>query len=680
MGAGMSVGNSAKSWRRRIGLPLALVGLASAWLLIGTSSAAAPNAWGLTGSEFQTRDGNLVVESDSGDYDWDYLNNNAGDNSESTKPDTFTVTMNADKDSGAGDDSFGNGTKEDSPVPSVVNGSIPPNKSDLMEFGSWVERNADGQFLHLFWSRVQDPSGTTNMDFELNEKACPKAVDPPPSTTYRQYCSANGITPVRTAGDLLITYDVSRGGSSALIGLKQWNGSAWETDTLAADKALGGINTTAIDPASALTGKKYSLRTFGEASIDLSEIFTENVCDSFGSAYLKSRSSDSFTSAIKDFIAPIPVNVSNCGQIVIEKRDDSFSPVAGATFAVYDSATPSQPVVQASAKLSAAINAATSTVTIAVDDVDKIPAHTALVRVESEWMRVTGRSATADTLTVERAANRLPTSSTSPAAHAVDTVVEAIASCTTAGSADATTPGVTGKVATCTVPDLLFGSYQVWETKAPAGYQISSVAAPATLTRTSPKAVVPVKDNRAPASIAVTKTDDSDNPLAGAVFYLYRDTDDDNKLTTVDVKTTYTCTTSTTAPESGTCTIGGILEPGEYILHEEAPPTGFGSAADYAITVALGTPYAPPTFVDPRHYTVIVLVCRESDSTLQASRVTLGGATTTTPTTLPSAGPSEAEVCGSGGLAGLTGTSVYPDQVKGTYAPSIVIPSPSPST
>jgi hypothetical protein len=33
---------------------------------------------------------------------------------------------------------------------------------------------------------------------------------------------------------------------------------------------------------------------------------------SFGRAYLKSRSSDSFTSEIKDFIAPLPISVSNC--------------------------------------------------------------------------------------------------------------------------------------------------------------------------------------------------------------------------------------------------------------------------------------------------------------------------------------------------------------------------------
>jgi hypothetical protein len=57
-----------------------------------------------------------------------------------------------------------------------VTGSIPPNKSELKVFGVHTEvgtasaANPTGKFLQLLWSRVQNPSGTTNMDFELNQK------------------------------------------------------------------------------------------------------------------------------------------------------------------------------------------------------------------------------------------------------------------------------------------------------------------------------------------------------------------------------------------------------------------------------------------------------------------------------------------------------------------------------
>jgi hypothetical protein len=47
------------------------------------------------------------------------------------------------------------------------------------------------------------------------------------------------------------------------------------------------------------------------------------VCEHFGDAWLKSRSSgSSFTSDMKDFIAPIPINISNCGTVIIHKQTD----------------------------------------------------------------------------------------------------------------------------------------------------------------------------------------------------------------------------------------------------------------------------------------------------------------------------------------------------------------------
>ena len=65
-----------------------------------------------------------------------------------------------------------------------MSGSIPPNKSDLKAFGVYTETgevtlgNPTGKFLELLWTRVQDPSGTTNMDFELNQKLCDLNANP----------------------------------------------------------------------------------------------------------------------------------------------------------------------------------------------------------------------------------------------------------------------------------------------------------------------------------------------------------------------------------------------------------------------------------------------------------------------------------------------------------------------
>ena len=63
-------------------------------------------------------------------------------------------------------------------------------------------------------------------------------------------------------------------------------------------------------------------------------------CVSFGSAYLKSRSSDSFTAALKDFIAPTPTGLNNCGSLKIVKTKKhaeatpTTQPHAGVVFTV----------------------------------------------------------------------------------------------------------------------------------------------------------------------------------------------------------------------------------------------------------------------------------------------------------------------------------------------------------
>ncbi|GGI48111.1 hypothetical protein BCL57_002825 [Agromyces flavus] len=224
----------------------------------------------------------------------------------------------ADKDSGAGDDSFGQGSKEDTPVPTVVDGSIPPNKSDLKNFGLYLEETTGDDFLHLFWHRVQDPTGTTNMDFEFNKS---------------KTLTSNGVTPVRSEGDLLIQYDLTSGGTHPELFLSEWvtEGSASQCE--AANKvpcwgdrvnlttsglATGSINTSPILAGEADGLGAISARTFGEATVNFSAIAGDD-CVAFGSAYLKSRSSDSFTAAMKDFIAPTPTNINNCGALVISK-------------------------------------------------------------------------------------------------------------------------------------------------------------------------------------------------------------------------------------------------------------------------------------------------------------------------------------------------------------------------
>lgn len=305
--------NAGNSGRRKVGR---LLGVA---VVIGALAVSIPVFANLPNSTFDAGDGNLVLDDEA--KDWVNAPNFA---------------QRIDKLKGQGDDAMGNGTSEDTAVPSLVTDGIPPNKSDITRFyvGSETISSPLKNFLYLAWERITDPSGTTNFDFELNQST---------------QLSSNGVTPVRTAGDVLIKYDLANGGTNPVLGWHRWvtgGGSAgaiceanskfpcWDKV-----KMIGNVNFEAaintvevddpIDPnggPNPATGNVRTLpiRTFGEAAIDLigSGILQAGSCAPFASAYLKSRSSDAFNAAIKDFAAPIGINIDNCGELRVNKYID----------------------------------------------------------------------------------------------------------------------------------------------------------------------------------------------------------------------------------------------------------------------------------------------------------------------------------------------------------------------
>jgi hypothetical protein len=320
-----------KKRKKQLALLVATLTATSGLYLTTTNASASHIPLGTSHFEIDT-DANLKVDHDPVDetIDWGTPGNDCAPgedkNCEIRKTEEIT---------GNGDDSFGQGTKEDSAVPTIVTGSIPPNKSDLESFGVYQEGTTSDGFLNLFWSRVQDPSGTTNMDFELNRRQCTPGLDPADPD-----CSSNGLTPIRSVGDRLITYDLSKGGTQATMRIRSWTGSAWGgEDVLDATEAVGTINTSPISAGDADGLGSLSPRTFGEAGIKLSVLLGTNGCEGFGSAYLKSRASDSFTAAVKDFVAPVPVSISNCGTVNIVKTDDAGNPLPGATFTLWTDVT-----------------------------------------------------------------------------------------------------------------------------------------------------------------------------------------------------------------------------------------------------------------------------------------------------------------------------------------------------
>lgn len=166
---------STRTRLRRRGGAVAAAILATAALTMPGALASHPEV-SLPGSNFEIdTDANIKVDDAAPSLDWANV----------------TEVRSADTESGPTDESFGTGTKEDTAVPSVIDGSIPPNKSDLKFFGVYQEGDTTSGFLNLFWSRVQDPSGTTNMDFEFNKRQCTPHQSPADAD-----CTTNGITPI----------------------------------------------------------------------------------------------------------------------------------------------------------------------------------------------------------------------------------------------------------------------------------------------------------------------------------------------------------------------------------------------------------------------------------------------------------------------------------------------------
>jgi len=281
--------------------------VAAMTVLIGTTVLASHPVATLSGSNFEIdNDANLLRDDPAPSTDWAELAHGTA-----TDPEKRAT----DEPTGRDDDSYSGGVKEDTTCPGETTGSIPNNKSDLKTFSVYVEAGSGGHpgFVHLAWSRVTDPSGTTLMDFEFNQS---------------ETSCGTGPNKERTSGDLLIEYAIDQGGARANVFKRTWNGSAWgpAQDISLPSTACGGlpcaagtINSSSLSSTDSDGLGTLSARTFGEASIDLRSIFPDPTCRSFGSAMLKSRSSTSFTSQLKDFISPVGISLTNCGRVVIRK-------------------------------------------------------------------------------------------------------------------------------------------------------------------------------------------------------------------------------------------------------------------------------------------------------------------------------------------------------------------------
>jgi hypothetical protein len=453
----------------------------------------------LSGSNFEGGDGNLLVSTGQ-ITDWA---NVAG------------LNAGIDQASGTGDNSFGQGTKEDDPAVTVVTGSIPPNKSDLTRFYQASETVSGQTFLYLAWERT-NVLGSANMDFEINQQA----------TTGFSGTTTGPITLNRQPGDMLITFDFVNGGGRPVLGLNRWLVSATNPvvsyfsgpntclsannfpcwgDHVTLNQAIseGAVNNfdSVTDPINPGAPRTLAASTFGEAAINLTGagVFGTSGCVTFASTFLKSRASASFPAEVKDFVAPVPTTISNCGRVTIIKNtdprglDQNFSYASNVT-----GTTLADPTSSACATGSYTLNdAGTNT-----NDCFNVPAGSNYAVTEGadpigfafESLTCIADGAGASGTPNGRTANIVVT----PDSHVTCTFVnqrQLGAILITKTSSKGTHPGLAGAVFHITGPNgyssdattlaggticvgsLGFGTYSVQETAAPTGYVIDDSAA-----------------------------------------------------------------------------------------------------------------------------------------------------------------------------------------------------------
>ncbi|MEW5854976.1 MAG: SpaA isopeptide-forming pilin-related protein [Myxococcota bacterium] len=557
----------------------------------------------LQGSGFESTDGNLVTD---GVTDWANAPN---------------LHVGIDLPKGSEDDAFGQGTKEDDTTPTPVLGSIPPNKSDLTRFYVANETVNGNEFLYLAWER-DNVLGSANMDFELNQSSATQS---------------NGVTAARAPGDILITYDLTNGGSTPVLGILWWvttaNGTpancfaknslpCWGYRRSLTDQgyADGSVNTTTVvdpipDPDVTLEGDISKGPRFGEAAINLTGagVFTGGQCIRFGKARVTSRSSASFTAEVKDYIAPVDTDISNCAPatVTVIKQDAEGNPLPGAVLQLYlDDGNGTHD----KADVLVGSDCTTGADGICTFTVDANGTYFAQESVPPAGYDVAPPSKVDVTLSTAPQSNTvIITDYPAPGTIHIqkrDTQGNALAGAVftlysdkplnggapdegdTAGTGHPTC--TTDKLGQCSFLDVPLGEYWVVETEAPQGYLAESqpyrhvVMGMGTEPGQGQTVYLVFVNEFVSGSILVNKRDMQDMPLAGAVFTLYPDNPTTGGVPDAgDTAGTGhpTCTTD----KLGQCMFLDVPA-GEYWVVETVPPQGYllGEVPYQHVTIGMG--------------------------------------------------------------------------------------------
>jgi uncharacterized repeat protein (TIGR01451 family) len=220
---------------------------------------------------------------------------------------------------GSADDGYGSGlTKDTQDVPNWtwVTGTVTPDKDDILHAYAATYVDGGDQLLYFGQDRAPKPNGSTAMGFWFFQDQ----VSPDGS---------GGFDGEHVNGDILITSDMTQGGSVSVVNIFEWrNGAIVPLESLA-NAECGSASDTIDALGCAIANEQGPIdvpwdypaalvpqNIFFEGGINLSRLFKDQAIPCFSSFLANTRTSPSETADLKDFVVG---TIDTCGTITIQK-------------------------------------------------------------------------------------------------------------------------------------------------------------------------------------------------------------------------------------------------------------------------------------------------------------------------------------------------------------------------
>ena len=578
-------------------------------------------------SGFELADGNMTVDG-TGTLDWNCLTTPADltGSTGSCGTNDGSYVHYQDKQAGtSGNLAWVSGQKQDVVCPQLT-GSSNPAKDTFTDVASYNDTNTSTLTskidTFLYGATVRSTSnGTASENIELQQGTSGLCSNEPTGVTLYQ----------RTPGDKLIAISYNGGGANATFNVLTWiasgtcfdkatapcwgppaalnaNSADGETNANTILQAADGIqlgDTAPAAPSSLVAGE------FAEFGIDLSAsgVVSQTSCTGFAQTLWESRSSTSFTSNPED-IEIEPHQFSSCqpAQINVVKLDSNTSKgIAGAVFSLF-AGNPASGSALATCTTNASGDCdfpgltGTGTSSYTVEETTAPNGYTAAASQPCTITFSQTAQPNACTLTF----NDTPllgtinvqkdTSTGAPLPGATFTLYtesgsEAGDSATAPDGDDTIAPATVAASVTCTTnlsgacsfTNVQLGSYEVFETTTPAGYETANEQDATVGLGSSPGTgqiqTLTFTDPYAPATIDVVKQDSNGNPLSGATFTLYAGSGTSGMVLG-------TCMTVTGG--MGTCSFPNNLNKTEgttFTIAETTAPNGYSAGSNQTFTI-----------------------------------------------------------------------------------------------